>query len=301
MRISTSYINKQSLDSMLQQQTELSKTQQQVTTGKRILSPSDDPVTAVKALDLQRLANLSDQYLDNADTADNKLKVSDGILDSATKIMQRIRELAVQGLTETNNAQMRQAISEEINELNESLVSLANSRDSNGESLFSGYQSDVQAFNPTTFAYNGDSGQRSIRVADGYSVEVNEPGDDVFSAVTVAGPTQAIFATIKSFADALSANTTGTTPNDGDFLTNMDTSLDNMTGARTRIGARMNAVEEQRGINDSIKFNTETTLSQIEDLDYSEAISRLNLQLTGLEAAQQAFVRVSGLTIFNYL
>ena len=159
----------------------------------------------------------------------------------------------------------------------------------------------MQAFNPTTFAYGGDSGQRNVRVGDGYLVEINEPGDQVFNSVTVAGPTQAVFQTIQDFAAALNANTVGTAPNDGDFLTNMDTAMDAVAIARTRVGARMNAVDLQREINGDTKFNMENTLSLIQDLDYSEAISRLNLQLTGLQAAQQAYVRVQGLSLFNFL
>lgn len=301
MRISTSYISQQSIDAMLKQQAELSKTQLQITEGKRSLSPSDDPITAVQALDLQRQVNLTDQYLSNADIAENKLSTTDSVLDNATNIMQRIRELAVQGLSDTNSAEARQGIAAEITELNETLVGLANTRDSNGESIFAGYQTDVQAFNPTTFAYNGDSGQRSVRVGDSYLVEINEPGDQVFNSVTVAGPTQAIFQTIQSFATALNTNTVGTAPNDGDFLTNMDTAMDSVALARTRVGASMNAIDLQRGINDDTKFNMTNTLSLIQDLDYSEAISRLNLQLTGLEAAQQAYVRVQGLSLFNFL
>ncbi|MBL4761329.1 MAG: flagellar hook-associated protein FlgL [Gammaproteobacteria bacterium] len=301
MRISTSYIAQRSIDAMLKQQTALAETQLQLTSGKRILNPSDDPVTAVKTLDLQRQINLSEQYLTNADTAESKLTVTDGILSSATDILQRIRELAIQGLNDTNDGIARKGIAEEIYQLNESLVGLANTRDSNGESLFSGFQSDVQAFNPTTYAYGGDSGQRSVRIADGFLVEINEPGDTVFSTATIAGPTQAIFQTIQDFADALDTNTVGTPPNNGDFLGNMDTGMDAVFAARTRIGARLNAVEQQRDINELTKFSQQTTLSQVVDLDYAEAISRLNLQLTGLQAAQQSFVRVQGLSLFNFL
>ena len=77
----------------------------------------------------------------------------------------------------------------------------------------------------------------------------------------------------------------------------MDASLD----ARTRIGTRQNAVEQQREINDSSQFSMTTTLSQIEDLDYAEAITQLNLQSAGLQAAQQVYVKVQGLSLFNFL
>ena len=206
MRISTNYIQQQSVEAMLRQQTELAKTQQQVSTGERILSPSDDPVAAVRVLGIERDLNLTEQYQSNADVAENKLSVTDGVLSSAVNILQRIRELAVKGLNDTNDGDARAAIAEEISQLNESLVGLANSTDANGEFLFSGYQSNTQAFDPTSYAYNGDSGQRNVRVGSGYLVEVSEPGDQVFVSTNLNGSTQAIFQTIADFATALNNN-----------------------------------------------------------------------------------------------
>jgi flagellar hook-associated protein 3 FlgL len=244
---------------------------------------------------------LTDQYLDNADIAESKLEVTEGVLTSAGDILQRIRELAVQGLSDTNSATSRQGIAAEIEQLNEELLGLSNTRDTNGESLFSGYQTDVDAFDSTTYAYNGDSGQRNIRVGDGYLVEVNEPGNQIFVPTVVAGGTQAIFQTIDEFVTALNSNTVGTAPNDGDFLTNVDAALDASLLARTRIGTRLNAINQQKEINEEIKYSNQALLADVRDLDYAEAISRLDIQLTGLEAAQQSFVRVQNLSLFNFL
>jgi len=301
MRISTNSITQQGLEAMLRQQNELAKTQLQVSSGKRIQTPSDDPIGAVKMLDLQRQIGLSQQYQDNADVADSRLSTTDGTLKSVGDIMQRIRELAVQALNDTNSDESRQGIGEEINQLNETLVALANTTDANGEYIFSGYQSDVQPFDTATFAYNGDGGQRQLRVSDGYLVEINEPGNDLFVTQTVAGPNQAIFQTIQDFTTALNNGTVGTAPNDGDFLANMDYAMDSSLDARTRVGTRQNAIEMQRDINESSQFSMTTTLSQIEDLDYAEAITELNKQSVGLQAAQQVYVKVQGLSLFNFL
>mgnify|MGYP002280674167 FL=1 len=298
--MSTRYLHTQNIDSILKQQTDLGKTQLQISTGKRILTPSDDPVASVKILDFERQINVSQQYMDNADVATNKLQITDVALDSSMTVLQRVRELAVQGLSDTNNAGSRQAIAEEINQLNELMVGYANTSDSNGEYLFSGYQVDQQPYDGT-FNYLGDTGQRNIRVGSGYIVEVNEPGSEVFTSATVSGPTQAIFATIKSFADALTANTVGTAPNDGEFLTNIDTSMDAVLNARVRVGTRQNAIDQQKEVSGAVKLNMTTMLSQVQDLDYSEAISQLELQKTGLQAAQQSFIKVRGLSLFNYL
>src|SRR5690554_1228493 len=119
MRISTSQIFDQNLAAMLQQQTKLAQTQLQVSTGKRILNPSDDPAGSVQLLNLQREASLSTQYLANADNASGKLANEETVLASATALLQRIREKAVQGLNDSNTQADRKAIAAEISQLNQ--------------------------------------------------------------------------------------------------------------------------------------------------------------------------------------
>jgi flagellar hook-associated protein 3 FlgL len=301
MRISTSYIQQQSVDTMLAKQTELAQTQQQVSTGERILKPSDDPVASVRLLGLERNISLTEQYQGNADAAENKLSVTDGVLSTAVDILQRIRELAVQSLNDTNDAGARSGIAAEIEQLNASLVSLANTTDANGEYLFSGYQSKTQAFDPTTYAYGGDDGQRSLRVGSGYLVEISEPGSDIFISTNIDSTTQSMFQTIDDYVTALNANNVTTSPNNADFLANIDNAMDNVLGAQTRIGSRLNGIEQQRAVNEATIASLEVNASQLKDLDYAEAITRLNAQSVGLQAAQQAYVKVQGLTLFNFI
>lgn len=289
---------------MLEQQAALLDTQNQVSTGQRFTNASEDPISAVRVLDIERQMNLNEQYLRNADTADSKLETTDGVLESASSLLQRIRELAVQALNDTNSDGSREGIAEEVEQLNEALLSLANTRDANGESLFAGYQSDQLAFNETTFAYQGDDGQRNVRVGDSYLVEINETGSDVFVTdvgASAGGGTQPIFETIDNFVTALRNNTVDTPPNDKDFLANIDAGIDSVYSARTRVGTRLNGIEAQRSINTDVKTSNEALLAEIRDLDYAEAIARLNIQLTGLQAAQQSYVRVQNLSVFNFL
>ena len=294
MRISTSYIQQQNIDSMLKRQSELSQTQMQVSTGKKILHASDDPISAVQTLSLQRGVNLSEQYISNSETAENKLSITEGILISVNDTLQRVRELAVQGLNDSYDVGSRQGIAEEIEQLNNILVNLASTTDSNGEYIFSGYQTDTAPFDGT-FNYQGDNGQRHIRVGEGYSVPINEVGDIVFGD----GATS-IFQSIKDFAADLRLEPKGAAVVGG-FLGSMDSAMDNANIAQVKIGTRMNAVDHQRAINESTKFSMETILSQVQDLDYAKAITQLNLQMTGLQAAQQSYAKVQNLSLFNYL
>jgi flagellar hook-associated protein 3 FlgL len=84
-------------------------------------------------------------------------------------------------------------------------------------------------------------------------------------------------------------------------LGNLDQAIGNVLEVQADVGTRLNRVETQQTINDEFNLQLETTLSDVQDLDYAEAISRLNLQLVALQAAQQTFVSTQRLTLFNYL
>lgn len=193
MRVSTAYIFDQNLSAMLNQQTALGKTQLQISTGKKIINPSDDPSGSVQILNLQREASVTEQHQLNADKAENKQAIEEGTLQSATDMLQRIKELAVQGLNGTNTQTDRAAIAAEINQLNEQLLALANTRDSNGDYLFSGFQSNTQPYQTISGSYQGDQGQRNMQVGPGVLIETNDPGNAIFEAaliqtsVTIAG------------------------------------------------------------------------------------------------------------------
>lgn len=397
MRISTAQIFNQGLAALQNQQVAVSRTQLQVSSGNRIISPSDDPAASVQILNLQRELSLSAQHLANADKAENKLVFEEGNLQSAVGILQRVRELAVQALNDTNSAADRKTIATEIGQLNEQLLSISNTRDSNGDYLFSGFATNTQPYATINGTYQGDQGQRNLRVGSNVLVESNDPGSDVFESsfiattitpgggntgsgaititsdsgvtetfipltftfaigppaqytvddgtnsvtfdytagqsveldsldpnfpsltVTLSGApadtdtivvdksvvtlNQTVFQTIDSFVTALNDDNVGPddSPNNGDFLTNISASVDTIIDARAKVGARLNAIDSQREINDGIAFNIEKTLSGLQDLDYAEALSTLSLQLLGLEAAQQSFVRVQNLNLFNFL
>ena len=116
-----------------------------------------------------------------------------------------------------------------------------------------------------------------------------------------------LFTTVKEIADALSrpANDVASRAryhNEvGQGLANLDQALDNITAVRANIGARLNNIETIDELNQDFKLHMETVLSDTQDLDYADAISRLNLQLTSLQAAQQAYVKTTGLTLFQFL
>ena len=108
--------------------------------------------------------------------------------------------------------------------------------------------------------------------------------------------TQSIFETLEQFALDLE----GGTPI-GNVINDLSLAMEHLSGFRTQTGGRLNSIESHEVLNEDIIFEGQKTLSSIEDLDFAEAVSRLNLQLATLQAAQQSFAKIQNLSLFNYL
>ncbi len=300
MRISTQMIQRLAITGILDRQNDLSKTQQQLATGKRILTPSEDPAGVTQALAYKQQLSQNEQYSSNIGRLKSRLEAEENALDSAGNALQRVRELAVQGLNTTYDQQNRTAIAAEVRQLLDEIFNTANSKDGSGEYLFSGYQSQTQSFVDAgggNYTYQGDQNQRRFQISSTREIQSSDSGSEIFENLdVVAGGKQNIFTTIYNFATDLEANN----PN-SDILTDLDTAMESVFTTRAKVGARLNAVEAQQQINDQFKVQTRAVLSAIEDLDYAEAVGRLNLELAGLEAAQQSFQRIQNLSLFNVL
>ncbi|MDT8387890.1 MAG: flagellar hook-associated protein FlgL [Thiogranum sp.] len=300
MRISTMQMFRQGIDSILSQQTEVVRTQNQLSTGKRIISPSDDPTGAAQLVGLSETARITEQFLRNSDQARARLEQEDSSLGSIMESLQRARELAVRGLNDTNSAEQRIGLAKEVHQLLDEVMGLANYKDSNGNYLFSGFQVNTVPFTDNgggTFSYAGDSGQRQIQIGAGRQISDGDSGQAVFRDIPgVSGGTEDIFTTLYTLASELEADA----PN-GTSLDQIDNAIDHILGFRATSGARLNAIDSQRGINESLLIQIEQTRSGIQDLDYAEAASRLSRESIALQAAQQAFVKIQNLSLFNFL
>jgi len=181
-RLSTLQIFQSGISSILQRQAELDRTQQELATGKRILSPADDPSGAVRVLDLREDIARVDQFQRNASIAEGQLALEESTLANVTNALQRVRELTVQANNATQTPQSRAAIGAEIRARLEEVVELANTRDANDEYLFAGFQSQTRPFTVEggNVTYSGDDGQRFLDIAAGTQVAVRDPGSRVF-------------------------------------------------------------------------------------------------------------------------
>jgi flagellar hook-associated protein 3 FlgL len=431
MRLSTALIENMGTKGITNQQAKLAKTQLQISSSLRILTPSDDPVGSVRALDLDASLDTYTQYQTNIKTTLSRLASEDGSLEEANNILQRARELTVQSLNDTLGDSDRKAISQEIQQLLDHMLEVSNTRNPNGEYMFAGDRSTTVPFvfdgtrTPPSYVFQGENSQRLIQVGTEYPMADGNSGFEVFedvpsnsgsTALAAAGGRQNILNTLLSLKDALTGEFTashGAVLGSKDLSTGIDysensvafdltiddvgtesitidanryTSADELTAAinagirdsglngrvvaqnrggsiefastsqgpnsqvtignnssgvltdlgfteaqigqgadvtfhdagnaaltdldhaiqkildtRASVGARLNALDTQDQLYSKFVVDTKAGLSDIQDLDYIEAISRFNLQQVALQAAQQSYVKVQGLSLFDYL
>jgi flagellar hook-associated protein 3 FlgL len=165
------------------------RTQEQISSGNRILTPADDPVASVRLLQLEQQQAVLGQYKENLTAAKNSLTQEETTITSVVNVLQRIRELAVQAGGGALSADDRKSIAKELSEREGELLNLMNSRNARGEYLFSGFLGKTEPFlrNPDgTYSYQGDEGQRSLQVAGSSNVAINDNGKRLFEDVSNA-------------------------------------------------------------------------------------------------------------------
>jgi len=402
MRISTSTLFEQGVASISQQNSDLFRLQQQIASGRRVLTPSDDPIAAARAVEVSQSQAVNDQYLVNGQRAQGTLELQEAILSQATELLQDVRTIAVNAGNPALSDANRASLAVDVRSRFEQLLGLANSTDGNGQYLFSGYKGMTQPFvetAPGSVAYNGDQGRRLVQIGPNRQVNVSSPGAEVFqlirngngtfvaaaeatnagtgvvsagvvldpaafaassgdftitftsatsfdltdngpppvttslpytsgaaidlpgAQISISGQPEAgdsftvrasstdqdIFSTIAALVSALETPATGAAGNArltndlNSALSNLDLALDKVLSVRAEYGATLREVESTRNVAEDLALQYSSRLSELQDLDYAKAISEFSLKQVSLEAAQQTFLRVQGLSLFNYL
>lgn len=405
IRISSQQVFTGGINRLQELNASLNNTQEQISTGKKVNRPSDDPVAAARILKLDQEVKRIETYQRNVSLADNRLQQEENALAGSVDILQRIRELTVQAGNGSLSANDRQSISAELQQRVDQLADLTNTRDASGEYIFSGFQGDQPAFVQAadgSWNYNGDEGQRVLEIDDGVTVPISDHGKGIFvnvpAAISVKATTgtdgyisglelgnkqalrdafvgavpddltvvvdasgtvtvenrnvtpvqtlttspatvqageefevagirmtvsqgasagnftlgindrQSVFGTI----DKLIAGLEGidkTTPEGqasydaliAESLINLDNAQESIILKQTELGGRMNAVESTEAFLEDSALYTKEIRSELEDVDYAEAVSNLSFQSFVLQAAQQSFAQVSQLSLFDQL
>ena len=405
MRISTKTIYEMGSARISDLQMAQTRTQQQLSTGRRILTPADDPVASARALEVMQSDAMNTQFATNRQSVKSSLSMVEGTLAGVTSLLQDAKTLTINAGNGALSASDRTSIATELRGRFDQLLGLANTTDGTGNYLFSGYQTSLQPFVQTSggVAYQGDQGQRMLQVDNARQMALSDTGSSVFESartgngtfVTAASAantgsgvvsTGAVSAPLTlpvhdyevTFAVAAGATTYTVTdktdplnplnalppfaytsgqailfdglqfdvsgsPANGDKFTvqpstnqsifktlddlitllgmpannasssaaltaglsaanlGIDKSLDNVLTTRASVGSRLNEIDSLDSVGDDRGLQYKTTLSALQDLDYTKAISESMQQQTVLEAAQKTFAQTAGLSLFKYL
>ncbi|MCP4413443.1 MAG: flagellar hook-associated protein 3, partial [Gammaproteobacteria bacterium] len=146
MRISTNQFYQSGLNSILDQQSGLNRTQEQIATGLKVMKPSDDPIASISIINLEQEISLTERYIANGDIGTANLSVEETTLQSFTDILQRVRELILSGGNATYGDTERNSLAVEMDELLGQMVGLANFKTSSGDYMFAGHRLNVTPF-----------------------------------------------------------------------------------------------------------------------------------------------------------
>ena len=308
MRISTAMQFSNGTRSILSQQYELQRTQDQLSSGRRMLSPSDDPIAALNALEVLQAKGVNEQYLANQSTSLSALTALESTLGSLGDQLVNIRVSATEAQGKAPGAMQLNIVAEDLKQRLNSIVDMANTKDAQGNYVFSGFQAGVKPIELDAgsgqYEYQGDQGQVSIQVAPSINMVVAENGDDLFMRVRDAQGQvlgKSVFQTVQ---DTITQLESGAAFDNTAFATNLaeiDAAINHLLNARTSVGARLNTLESLQINSEDMDYQHSVRLSELQDLDYTEAISRFARYQTQLEATQITFKQVTQLSLFNLL
>lgn len=208
MQISSKEFFRAQINSMSDLQSRIGRLQEEISSGKKILQPSDDPSGYVKIQSLKQSESAFEQYDRNIGVANQRLSQEDSVLSQVVISATRLQELAIAGANGTNDPSARGAIIAEMEQISDQIATLANSVDSNGDFIFAGYQSRTKPFLSEadgSITYVGDSGRREVEIAKGVTTATSSSGREVFMQVSQPGGQRAasIFDIVHSAIKAL--------------------------------------------------------------------------------------------------
>jgi flagellar hook-associated protein 3 FlgL len=306
MKISTSLYFDRASQQLGGVQAKLSKVQEQLSTGLQIVKPSDAPDKASLVTRLEAEIARTTSYQDTLKSVNVRLTAEETALKNTSDVMFRIKELSVQAANDTLGSLDRQSIALEISTLKDQILSLSNSQDSNGNYLFSGSKAGTPAFSKDAsgrVVYQGDHARMKVNVGDNRRMNLNIPGSDVFVRVVrddgKGGKVGVDF--FQSLDDLVTAikSTDRTAIQRG--IGELDTLQNGVSEGLGQVGADLTVIDFQNSLLDQVMLRLETTRSDVQDLDYTEAITRMNKDQLALEAAQSSFAKISQMNLFKFL
>jgi flagellar hook-associated protein 3 FlgL len=306
MKISTTYLYDRAVAQMTTSQSNLAKSQAQLSSGKNILQPSDAPEEAVSIQRLKSVIARQESFEQAIQTTENRLRTEETALEGVSNILTRLKELAIQASNDTYGPKDREIIAIEMQGLQEDLLSFANTRDANGAYLFSGSRVFTPPFERQPdgeVIYQGDETVNLVEVGDQRQLRANRTGTQVFDRVVRinedgSASGVSFFQGVQDLVDAVRTSDRQLM-NRG--IAELSDLSDGVSLSIARVGSDMNVVTGQRAVLEETRLQLQLVLSEAEDLDYTEAVTKMQKQMLALEASQASFAQISRLSLFEYI
>jgi flagellar hook-associated protein 3 FlgL len=291
-RVTESAIHTRVLNNLQRNIAKGEKIQQQLSSGKQINRPSDSPTGTVTAMQLRGESRATQQYSRNADDGLGWLSTLDNTLSTSSTLVNRARDLTVQGLNSGgNDPTANTALSAEIDQITSSLVGYANTKYLD-RPVFGGTSTGDTAYSADG-TYLGDNGTTMRTVGAGAKVRVDVNGPEAFGSGS-----SSLFTVLKD----ISANIkSGDTDALADNLKKLDSAADLMKSTLSGVGARYNRIEQMKQSAQDRLLSVTSQLSEVEDVDLPKTIMEMQLQQTSYQAALAASAKVIQPSLIDFL
>ena len=282
----------------------LDRIQQQLATGKKIATPSDDPIVASRALKMRTDVAEIKQYQKNVDDSNSWMDITESTLASMGDILDRARELSIQAANGTMGADDAQKIAAEVKQLKEQLVQLSNTT-YGGRYIFSGFKTNQPLIDGTTGLYNikventvPNREDIKYEIGIGDKININVLGSELLGGSGDVGTAPKLIKDFDEFISALSSNNGGGIRTSTD---NIDQNIDNLLMIRSDVGARTNRLEltKNRLMADDTNFTK--LMSQNEDADMAEVIMKLKSEENVYNASLAGGARIIQPSLVDFL
>lgn len=304
MQISTSYLFDRALKYVTKAQDAVATSQAQLSTGKRLLAPSDDPATALTIGRIESAIARQESFAKDLQSVQQRYQVEETAMRSVMEELTKLKQLALQGANPTYSEGDRAAIAAEMRSIRNHMLQLVNVQDRDQQYVFGGTRVGLAPFAEVDgrVVYQGDQTPVYVTTGDQRLQQFNLSGTDVFGGVvrTADGvPSRAGFFDVLD--DAIAAVRDGNKPLLQRGVSEVDKVFIQGTLSIAELGGAMSNIDSQTEVTNETVLRLKAMLSNVEDLDYAAAASQLSKQMLALEAAMSSFSKISDLNLFKYI
>ena len=303
MRISTTQYHSTMSSTLQTASSRLETVMQQMSTGQKLLLPSDDPITDVRLSRLNREEAAVKQYRDNIGALQVRLRQNEDSLDSMNSDMLSARDLMVWALDGANSSADLAAMASSLKVIGESLLYAANARDQEGRYLFSGTKTSTQPIvydstKPigTRYSYEGNLGQQQVAVGNGVTQSANVTVEEMAVMLNQLEGTISVLTT-----PGVNVNDPATRSQLTSTLVTIDTTMGSVSGRIATLGGMQNILETLDANFSNVSLSNQRALIDLGQLDYSDAAIKLTGYTQAAQATQKAYARVSQLSLFDVI